>query len=425
MRQFTFTTLTREEFADFASRDAHGNFQQTTMMADLRNTEGLTTDYVGVVERVGDSSSVVAAALLCTHCSKAATFCSVYDGPLCDFDDHDLTVFFMDKLAEFAKKKHAVHLDITPEQPYQIRLEDGKITDKYAPDSMMMQDLAAAHMQHQGFTRGYTAVPRWRFVKDLTGITTDKELLKSYSKRTQWSIKRAQTMGVQVRRIGIDELNLFASIEQATAERRHFEYRGEAYFKKFAQAFGDDVYFYIAEINTQRSVEEMQKKVHNQQAKVDQLTAKISQRSTTKLQRQLNEETNNLAAAQKRLAEAERLAQRGAVIPVAASMFVTTAQETVYLFSGSVEEYKSYYGSALIQFTAMLHLCVERGVTRYNFYGIDGIFDDPNSEGRGVLEFKQGFNGYVEELPGEFMRVLHPMKYKLMQTVKSVIRKIR
>lgn len=41
-------------------------------------------------------------------------------------------------------------------------------------------------------------------------------------------------------------------------------------------------------------------------------------------------------------------------------------------------------------------------MTRYNFYGISGVFDDPEDDGRGVLEFKQGFNGYVEELPGEF-----------------------
>lgn len=28
----------------------------------------------------------------------------------------------------------------------------------------------------------------------------------------------------------------------------------------------------------------------------------------------------------------------------------------------------------------MLHLCVEKGVPRYNFYGISGVFDDPNDE---------------------------------------------
>ena len=90
------------------------------------------------------------------------------------------------------------------------------------------------------------------------------------------------------------------------------------------------------------------------------------------------------------MAEAAEYAKDGDVLPAAASLFVEHARETVYLFSGSVEKYKPFYASALVQHDAMLHLCVERGVTRYNFYGIDGVFDDPNSEGRGVLEFKQG-----------------------------------
>ncbi len=68
----------------------------------------------------------------------------------------------------------------------------------------------------------------------------------------------------------------------------------------------------------------------------------------------------------------------------------------------------------------MLHLCIERGVNRYNFYGIDGIFDDPDSEGRGVLEFKQGFNGYVEELLGEYTAPVRPVVF----AAKSLARKL-
>ena len=65
---------------------------------------------------------------------------------------------------------------------------------------------------------GYTAVPRWRYLKDLTGITDEKSLLKSYDKRTQWSVKRAQSMGVHVRELSDDELGVFARIEQQTAD---------------------------------------------------------------------------------------------------------------------------------------------------------------------------------------------------------------
>ena len=69
----------------------------------------------------------------------------------------------------------------------------------------------------------------------------------------------------------------------------------------------------------------------------------------------------------------------------------------------------------------MLHLCVERGVGRYNFYGISGVFDDPDDEGRGVLEFKQGFNGYVEELPGSFVLPVRPMVFRLKNLAHRIL----
>ena len=62
-------------------------------------------------------------------------------------------------------------------------------------------------------------------------------------------------------------------------------------------------------------------------------------------------------------------------------------------------------------------------MTRYNFYGIDGVFDDPNSEGRGVLEFKQGFNGYVEELMGSFVLPVRPLAFKFKTVVRKLLRR--
>ena len=144
-------------------------------------------------------------------------------------------------------------------------------------------------------------------------------------------------------------------------------------------------------------------------------------RETTKLRRRYNEESSNLAAANKRLQAARELATRGALLPAACSLFVEHPNEVVYLFSGSLEEYKPFYASALIQHEAMLRLCVERGIARYNFYGIDGVFDDPNSEGNGVLEFKQGFNGYVEELPGEFTLPVSRVRCAVKRIAQKVI----
>lgn len=146
-------------------------------------------------------------------------------------------------------------------------------------------------------------------------------------------------------------------------------------------------------------------------------------RPTTRIERQLGEESRNLAAADKRLAEVEGYARKGDVLPAAASMFVSHPNEVVYQYSGSLEEYKPFYASALIQYEAMLHLCVEKGVPRYNFYGISGVFDDPNDEGRGVLEFKQGFNGYVEQMVGKFTLPVDKFRFGVSNLAHKLLRR--
>ena len=110
------------------------------------------------------------------------------------------------------------------------------------------------------------------------------------------------------------------------------------------------------------------------------MIAKNAEHPTTKTERQMGEETRNLAAAEKRLNEAAEFAKDGDVLPAAASLFVEHPREVIYLFSGSVEQYKPFYASALIQHDAMLHFCVEHGLSRYNFYGIDGVFYDNEAE---------------------------------------------
>lgn len=137
----------------------------------------------------------------------------------------------MTQLKQHAKAKGSAQMEIVPEMPYCLHDSRGgelPADQGGAPADDAVETLKNLGFMHDGFTIGYTAVPRWRYLKDLTGITDEKSLLKSYDKRTQWSVKRAASMGVHVRELGEDELQVFADIEQATAERRNFEYRGEA-----------------------------------------------------------------------------------------------------------------------------------------------------------------------------------------------------
>lgn len=403
---YEIVAISPEEFEAFSVRHPQGNFQQSIGMMNVAKQHADAFDFVGV-RRNGD---LAAACCVAYERGGFGERGYIWLGPLCDAHDEMLLAKMTEGVRRSARSHQAVSVTCWPNLVYQRR--DSQGTPDGTPDDVSLKAYESLGWRHAGFTRGYGAVVnRWVYVKDLTGITDGPSLLKSFDKRTQWSIKRSMSMGVRVRELGIDELEMFEKIETATAERRHFKGRGLEYFRQFKQAFGDAAHFMVAEIHLDEYLTDMSAKRDALKAKVDGLQAKYDERPTTRIERQLGEESRNLAAAEKRLDEASEYAKDGDVLPAAASLFVEHPNEVVYLFSGSVERYKPFYASALIQYEAMLHLCVERGVGRYNFYGIDGIFDDPNDEGRGVLEFKQGFNGNVEELVGQFTLPVDKLRF--------------
>ncbi|NMM98937.1 aminoacyltransferase [Bifidobacterium olomucense] len=411
------SSITGEQLNAFSAEFPRGGFQQTTAMGQLAQRRGNPVDYLGVWK----NDTLVGAAEVTYTRGRFGLEGSVWLGPLCDPHDVDVLREMTSAIRKAARARKAFSVTAWPNDLYRRHASDG--TPEGIADDEAIDNYIHLGWSHAGFTCGYGAVVnRWSYVKDLTGIADSKALLKSYDKRTQWSVKRAQSMGVHVRELNDDELSVFADIERQTAERRSFAARNEQYFRQFKEAFGSKAHFMIAEIHIAEYVADMEAKRTALQAKVDALQAKYDEHPTTKTERQLGEESRNLAAAEKRLAEAAEFAKDGDVLPAAASLFVEHPQEFVYLFSGSVEQYKPFYASALIQHWAMSK-CLELGVTRYNFYGISGVFDDPNDEGRGVLEFKQGFNGYVEELIGEFTLPVSKPRYMVSRLAHTLLKR--
>ena len=118
------------------------------------------------------------------------------------------------------------------------------------------------------------------------------------------------------------------------------------------------------------------------------------------------------------LAKEER-EKYGDVITLSGSMFIMTKREVIYLSSGNYEEFLSYNSQYLIQWE-MIKYAIDNGYDRYNFYGIPNTFDDKNDKDYGIYEFKTGFNGYIEELIGEFEIKTSPIYYLI-----KLIHKIR
>ena len=62
----------------------------------------------------------------------------------------------------------------------------------------------------------------------------------------------------------------------------------------------------------------------------------------------------------------------------------------------------------------MIRWSVENGCRLYDFRGISGDLDE-NNPLYGLYRFKRGFNGQVDELPGEFDITYKPLAAKMVK----------
>lgn len=420
MRSFTLVTLAPEQFDEFSAKHPQGNFQQTSAMGGMRERQGKTVEYLGVME----DGTLKAAALMQIVRAGGSAFALIHDGPLCDFDDRELLGFFVEGLKSHAKEGGASQLDITPEAVYCLRTQEGE--PQGAPDDLMVENLKALGFEHVGgFSTGYTAVPRWRWVKDLSDVHDESELLGTYAKYRRRNVRIARESGVRTRRLNRDELGLFHQLCELSCEKQGFQNRPLSFFQEMYDAYGDDIEYRVAEIHFDEYLKTWQDKYDkltaDQKRVESELARSKTEKRTQQLTVQLGKIEKDMEPAIKRIAEAKGLLdQYGAVVPLDGSMFLYHPREVVCTTSGADERFDKFYAPALVHHEMMLQ-CVARGIPRYNLYGINGLFTPEDNPGFGVLEFKQRFNGFVEEMPGEFVLPVKPLTYALKKIAHKLL----
>ena len=431
MRSFRLEEIDAVTFDGFSARHPQGNFQQTSRMAEVRRRAGVEVRFLGVFE----ADELVAATALEAHRGRLSAFAQVHDGPLCDFHDAELTAFLFSELKRVAREAGAAQLEVTPEAPYEIRDSDGRELPESGPrpagvpegaapgpDVAAFRNITACGLEHAGFDCTYNAVPRWRFVKDLAGIADERALLASYAKNTRRNVNIARESFVSVERVGRDRLPEYHAICQLSCEKNGFENRPLAYFQDLFDCLGDRAEVLIASIDLRAYLASWEAKRDAFAEKAERLEDQLrTPGHSAKVERRLADAREQLGGAERRVEEARGyLAKGGEVAAVAAAMFVWHERECVYLFSGSDPSYAKFCASTLIQHQVMCE-CLARGIERYNFYGIDGVFDDPNDPGRGLLLFKQGFGGYVEEMMGSFTLPVRPAAYAAKRLAHRIL----
>ena len=407
----TLTTISKDEFTSFANTVSHRSFIQSVEMADLLERRGNTVQLIAWKQ----NDQVQVAAILYSQPMTGGLHMEINSGPL--YQNEAMLQPFYAAVKDYAKENGAMELVIKPYDTYQTFDSDGNPTTE--EQTHFMDTLTNLGYQHDGLTTGYPGgEPDWHYVKDMDGIT-EKNLLNSFSKKGKPLVKRAKSFGIQLKQLNRDELYIFKEITSSTSDRRDYQDKTLDYYQNFYDSFGDKVDFMIATLNFELYLSNLQEKWKDLQSQLDPLIEKISEginsAKINKLKAQLDKQMNTLSV---RMDEAKEYIEKygNQDVILAGSLFVYMPQESTYLFSGSYTEFNKFYAPAVLQEYMMLET-IKRGIPRYNFLGIQGIFDGSD----GVLRFKQNFNGYIVRKMGTFRYYPHPLKHKLISLIKRLL----
>ena len=407
----TLTTISKEEFTSFANTVSHRSFIQSAEMADLLEKRGNTVQFIAWKQE----NQVQVAAILYSLPMTGGLHMEINSGPL--YQEETMLEPFYAALKDYAKENGAIELVIKPYDTYQTFDSDGNPTSE--EQTHFMDTLKKLGYQHDGLTTGYPGgEPDWHYVKDMEGIT-EKNLLTSFSKKGKPLVKKAKSFGIELKRLNRDELQLFKEITSSTSDRRDYQDKTLDYYQTFYDSFGDKADFMIATLNFHHYYTNLEKDQGKLAQKIEKLQKDLEVNPhSDKKQNQLREFSSQFDTFEVRKKEAKEYIEKygDQDVILAGSLFVYMPQESTYLFSGSYTEFNKFYAPAVLQEYMMLET-IKRGIPRYNFLGIQGIFDGSD----GVLRFKQNFNGYIVRKMGTFRYYPNPLKYKMISLIKKLL----
>ncbi len=404
-----FQEITEKEYQKFWENHPLKTFLSAPEISKLREKSGWITYFVGVKE----NKKIIAATMLLAHKRHFGKY-EFYSprGYLMDFKNKELLTFFTSELKQYIKDKKGYVLRIDPYVIYKQRDIDGNIVEGGEDNSDVVNNLlklgykkiAEENMEQVG----------WMFSLNLEGKTIE-QIYKEMKPNTRNTIRKAEKFGITVNEISYDELDRFQSIMEETGARKGFHVRNLSYFQEMYKLFHDknEIKYFITELDLKAYIERLTREKSEKEEKLSSLSdAKYNDGQKKNL-------NNEIASINKRIAESNKIRKDTGkdVITLSGSMFMLIQPEVIYLSSGNYEEYMNFNSQYLIQWE-LIKYGIENGFKKHNFYGIPAHINE-HPKDYGIYEFKRGFNGYVEELIGEFALPI-TWHYKLFDIIHKI-----
>lgn len=387
----TFNIISREEFYQHSLTTSNHSFLQSIEMADLLQKRGATIQYIGWKEQ----GTLAISAILYSLPMTGGLHYEINSGPI--VTDARYLPDFYEELQDYVKENGGIEFILKPYDHYQVFDSNGNPTEE--EQKQLLHSLLDLGYQFDGLQVGYPGgEPVWHYLKDLTDYDA-KSLLKSFNKNCSRNITTALNYDISIRNISRDEIPQFKKIIEETGKRQGFEDKSLDYYYDLYDTFKDNAEFLIAEINTTDALAYLDQKIS------------LLNPSSKQYEQQLQKLEKQKTIVRETLAD-----ETAETVPLACALIIYNPSEVTYLFGGSYTKYQKFSAAFLIQYHAMKR-ALEKGITLYNFLGIQGIFDGSD----GVLRFKQNFNGYIVRKMGTFRYYPNPLKFKTLSLIKRIL----
>lgn len=401
-----FVELEKQEFIEFSKVHPQALFFQSPYWIEIKEQNGWQGKIVGIKK---DGEIIAATILLIKKVIGNIRFAYAPRGFLLDYSNFDLLEAFTKKIKAYLKDLGVAFLKINPYVDYQLRDVNGEVIANTKNDALM-DKLKELGYIHYGF---YVDMddkkdlePRWVSVLDIKGKTID-ELFKSFRSGTKWGINNSKKNFITMVEADEDNLFEFKNLMEHTSERRGFVDRPLSYYTEMFKILKREnaVKVLLAEINFKELLDFTQARFEKNAKRLEVI------KDNPKKQKEYNEISSEQKSLEPRLEIIKKnIEEFGEKKIIAGGWYMLYGREIVYLFGASYKPFMRYNSQYLLQYE-MLKFAIDEGYDKFNFYGIDGNFNE-DSVNYGLFDFKRGFNADVHELIGEFDLIVNKSLYK-------------
>lgn len=411
-----FVELTSMEYGSFVEQSDKCCFVNGMSSVELYRKRNFDTYLVGVKDQ-----DVVVCACMLVKMPVMRKFHYLYAvrGPIVDDANIEALQVFADGLKQYANKKGAIYVVSDPNVVYQLRDAHGNCLDGIKRDDVIA-NMEKVGFKHKGLPVGYGHNMQWiryMYIMDIEGKNEDS-LMKEFGSRAKRSIKKGLKLGVEVRELQQDEMQIYFDIMEHTCGRKQFANRSLSFYELQKEAYKDNCKVLYAYLNLPKILSEIENEIVSIEKQLLDIVKQEEKQNTTRFEKKKKELLETKEGLQNRFVELQSLQQeKGDIISLSSSIFIIDHDEVTYVSGGSYDEYKNYFAQFIVQWS-MMKMAMQLGLKRYNFFGVSGEFDGED----GVLAFKQNFPGNIEEMVGDFElctnKVLY-LIYKLYMKIRS------